>query len=140
MEEPDVPFTIASLGPVGPSDLDADVGFTKDAVEMMEIWASQGVHYWSTMESDDVAEMILAVFTTPIRVNDFLVEPAEGGPHPVVRRELNAHRARWDRSDLGEEGAYGKAAAHSGEGDRAQGVDRQARDSRALGALHALQR
>ncbi len=85
MEEPDVPFTIASLGPVAPSDLMRTWDYA-NAVEMMEIWASQGVHYWSTMESDDVAEMILAVFTTPIRVNDFLVEPAEGGPHPVVRK------------------------------------------------------
>jgi NAD(P)-dependent dehydrogenase (short-subunit alcohol dehydrogenase family) len=84
MEVPEVRFTLASLGPVAPSDLMRDWDYER-ATEMMETWAQQGVHYVSTMDSSDVADLVMAILTTPVRVNDFLLEPPEGGPHHGVR-------------------------------------------------------
>jgi NAD(P)-dependent dehydrogenase (short-subunit alcohol dehydrogenase family) len=79
IEVPEVRFTLASLGPVGPSEISRDWDYSRMG-DIHDVWVRQGINYRGVMHADDVAEMVVAVLTTPVRVDELMLQPPEGGP------------------------------------------------------------
>ncbi len=80
IEVPEVSFTTVVLGPTVPTDISREWDFDK-AGPIMQTWEAKGINYRGFMDVEDTASEMLRVLTSPVRIDEIVLEPPEGGPH-----------------------------------------------------------